>query len=285
MKNLATLLFCLSLSIIGQEVDASVVRFHGNYFHHIKGENNSKVLIFLHGGVTNSQFSDPSKIHETDFLLEGNELLIPTALDQKFDLLIPIKNDKLNWLTNHQYCFRVLADYLDSLNQYSTRYISGFSDGGTGSYKMFYDNTEYYDGLVVFNGFPQNKNFNKGVEYEKVKDKEVAFFSTFNDKIIPYEFLLMEYRKQKKSNANTYLYIKEGGHTYSAYDQNDLNLMFAIITSKTRNTKTETEPIHAFVKEDSMVEFYTFRKKINKKYGYAQVFETNKTQEKLHGNK
>ena len=156
-----TLLFCsLSLS---QVIDTTTVNYRGTQFYYIKCDTNTSVLTFLHGGVSNPIFNDTSKTLELKLLLEGNTSFVSSALKNGFDLVIPVTNDSMNWLTNHQYCHAILNSFIDSVKTYRTNYISGFSDGGSGSYKIFYDYSDCFDGLVVFNGYPQRKNFLKSV--------------------------------------------------------------------------------------------------------------------------
>lgn len=176
----------------------------------------------------------------------------------------------MNWLSNHQYCHEMIFAFLDSVNLYDKSFLSGFSDGGTGSYKMFYDNSDDYDGLLVFNGYPQHENFYQTVNYSNITDKRIFFLSTFSDKTIPYEFLLTEYCRQKTANSNTYLYVKEGAHSFKEYGIKEFELCFEVMVTKTGCT--QNEPIHAFIKDDQVVEFYPFRKKVTKKYGYGEEF-------------
>ena len=66
-----------------------------------------------------------------------------------FDIFIPIKNDSLNWIDNYEYCFEKFKLFVDSCKKvYSEIYISGFSDGGTGSYRIFYNHPDYFKGLI-----------------------------------------------------------------------------------------------------------------------------------------
>ena len=135
--------------------------------------------------------------------------------------------------------------------------------------------------MVIFNGYPQHKNFYLSVDYQKIDSKKVIFFSTFNDKIIPYEFLLTEYCKQKTSNSNTYLYLKNGDHSFAAYGQNEAKICFEILDSKI--TCAEKKPIQAFIVDDNVVEFYPYRKNIYKKYDYGyDYYLANQEQSKLY---
>jgi len=267
-----------------QLVDTAIVTIGKNTFYHIKSDQNSNVLIFLHGGVSNPRFANTTNIAGLHFLLEANQTFVASSLSNGFDLFIPVTNDSLNWVTNSQYCFDVFVHYLETSKSYTSKLISGFSDGGTGSYKMFYDNWGYFDGLVVFNGYPQHNNFYRKVEYQNVTDKKVIFFSTFDDEIIPYEFLLTEYCRQKEWNANTYLYVKQGRHSFFEYEQKEMDICFDVLTAKVNNRKKKV--IHAFVKDDKVVEFYPFRKKIFKKFGYGEeYYQTNQKQGKSYKKK
>lgn len=282
MKSQLTLVFLfLSLLTQAQFSDVKPTEFDGHYFFQIKSDNNTRAIIFLHGGMSNPAFQNHPSTQKLEFLLEGNSSFIDSALGNDFDLLIPIKDDKLNWVDNHEYSFQYLNQYFASKPQYTSLYISGFSDGGTGSYRMFYAHPDRFDGLMVFNGYPQKSNYNKDVDYTSVKDKKVLFLSTENDALIPYEFLLTEYCKQKKTNPNTYLYVAKGGHSFGAYRSNEIHEVFGILRSKNDNSKTEA--IHGFIRNDEVIHFYQFRKKIYRKYTYGKAYlEENGRQRKLH---
>jgi hypothetical protein len=276
------LIFCLTS--YAQDVDTSIVNYNGNKFYHLKVDTNTNILIFLHGGVNNPKFQDTSQVQKLNFLLEDNNLMISSALANGFNLLIPITNDSLNWLTNHNYCFKSISSYIDTFRKYSKKYISGFSDGGTGSYKIFYDNIQYFDGLAVFNGYPQHQNFYLNVNYKNTIDKKILFFSTLQDNVIPYEFLLTEYSKQKVYNTNTFLYIKTGAHTFADYDQKAINTCFNILTSKIKNSNNEA--VHGFLESDKLIELYVFRKMIVKRYNYGiDFYEENRKQRKKYNKK
>lgn len=273
--TLLILLFTLGLFSFAQQVENKVIEQGENKFYFLKQEGSNKLLIFLHGGVTNPKVLDTTIPPSIDFLLEGNKLFITEAQKNGFDVFIPIANDSLNWLSNHAYCFNFLKGFS---KEYNSTYISGFSDGGTGSYKIFYDYSSYFNGLAVFNGYPQHKNFNLKVDYSAAHNKPIAYFSTFKDQVIPYEFLLTEYCKQKEFNANTFLLVRAGGHSFGAYKAEDLRTCFDILQSKITNTKKEA--LHGYVKQDSLVEFYPFRKKVVKKFGYGEeYYQLNKIQE------
>lgn len=281
MKNLCLLLlFALWLNSKAQETDQSLSTFKNHNFYSIQSESSNKLLIFLHGGVNNPAFETNLSTPTLNFLLEDNKSFIDSAMYHGFDILLPVKDDSLHWLNNYPYCHDVFSDYINSNGQYSEVYISGFSDGGTGSYRIFYDHPDDYAGLIVFNGYPQHQNHHLNVNYAEVTDRKVLLFSTFNDDVILYEFLLTEYCKQKLTNPDTYLYITKGGHTFSDYDRQAIHQVFDMLSKKPDNS--ETKPIHGYVRGDTLIEFYPLRKKIYRKFGYGkETLEENRRQEKL----
>jgi len=261
-----------------QQIDTIVVKHKETMFYHIKHHENNNILIFLHGGINNPIFKDTTHDFGLDFLLENNDSFVANVVRNGFDIVIPVTNSKMNWLANHQYCFDVISGYIDSVNSYKSKYISGFSDGGSGSYKIFYDNLDYFKGLAVFNGYPQHDNFSHSVDYTKTTNKRIAFFATTKDKVIPYEFLLTEYSRQKKSNTNTYFYLKKGEHSFGEYRDKEINLCFDILTAKINCT--QKEPIHGFIRDNKVIEFYPFRKKVWKKYRYGKEFYLKNQEQK-----
>mgnify|MGYP000299188909 CR=1 FL=1 len=258
--------------------DTTIIKHNNNSYFFVSNGNNESLIIFLHGGLSNPYFINNPENIALDYLLEGSKVFIQSTIENKFDVLIPITNDSLNWVGNSAFCYRSITDVMASTKkEYKEIYISGFSDGGTGSYKLFYENQNFFDGLIVFNGYPQLDNFNNEVNYSTVIDKPVIYFGTKADKTIPYEFMLTEYIEQKQYNPNTYIYLANGGHSFSYYNLNDFNTLFDILKGSSYNLKTE--PIHGFVKNDQLVYFYKFRKSIMRKYSYGKEYYTlNKKQ-------
>lgn len=260
----------------GQATDISLIHSGGNKAYLISNPANNQILIFLHGGVNNPRFKADEDV-ALSFLLEENMPFVDSALSNGFDLLLPITNDSLNWLEDPEFCFNTIREFIKP--DYQQRYITGFSDGGTGSYKIFYIHPDYFDGLLVFNGYPQHRNFYQKVDYGKITDKKVVFVSTFKDQVIPYEFALTEYARQKEYNTNTYIYIQAGGHSFSSYNAHTFKVIFKILTSTT--SCNEREALHGYMASDTLVEFYPYRKKIVRQFAYGQGFyEENQRQRK-----
>lgn len=275
MKNAFLIVLLLFSTFVSSQV---MEDFQSNKIFKFINTENDKLIVFLHGGVQNPYFKDPTQSITLDYLLEENQSFIDVSKANNFDLIVPIVNDKFNWLDKPDASFQIIKEYINSLpKSYKEIYISGFSDGGTGSFKIFYSNPEYFNGLIVFNGYPQHSNFYKKVDYSKISDKKVLFFGTIEDETIPYEFLLTEYSKQKKYNPNTYLYVKEGNHSFFNYNENDLKELFDILKGDIKNTKTEV--VHGYVKNDEVIEVYPYRKKILRMYNFEpEIFKENKQQ-------
>lgn len=276
--TLLLLIYFISLGAISQNIE----NFNGNSFYKISDSLNEKTLIFLHGGVENPIFDQTANKISLNYIVENNKDFLTQASEHGFNIIIPITNDSMNWLENPQKTFIELKKIITHANFGAQKvYISGFSDGATGSFKMFYQNSDYFEGLIVFNGYPQHKNFYKTVDYKKVENKKVVFFSTDKDKVIPYEFLLTEYCSQKISNPNTFIYLSSGGHSFARYTKSDFEKLFDILTGQNENK--EKEPIQGFIKNDSLVKLYPFRKKIVRKYGFGkEVYEENRRQQKKY---
>tara|TARA_B110000261_G_scaffold153630_1_gene184424 strand:- start:784 stop:1644 length:861 start_codon:yes stop_codon:yes gene_type:complete len=282
MKNIILGLFCcIALNGFAQTIDTNVVDFEGNRFFHLSHDSNRKLLIFLHGGVSNPYFKQAKEKIELRFLVENNKDLVTHALIDGYDLLVPVSNSNLDWISNPEFCFKAFDKYLSqSPKKYKEIVLSGFSDGGTGSFKIFYQHPGYFSGLIVFNGYPYYKNFADSVDYSAVTNKKVLFIGTKFDKTTPYEFMLTEYCKQKAFNPDTYIYVTNGGHEFHDYDGAEIKIIFSMLDTKPDNT--ETIVVHGYIRNDSLVKFYEFRKEIVRKYGFGDGFyKVNKVQKDL----
>jgi predicted esterase len=271
LRIIASILFLLfSIGSFSQKPAKAILdSVDGNSYYSLSDASNKRLLVFLHGGVNNPYFNQaPDKI-TVNYLLEGNLSFINQAQLRGFDMVLPITNSAFNWLEKPQESFVILESIIENSGvEYDEIYISGFSDGGTGSYKIFYLHPNFFNGLVMFNGYPQHANFYQSVNYESVKHRKVLFFGTYDDKIIPYEFLLTEYCGQKKTNPNTFIYLTNGAHGFANYGENDLTEVFKILTGENENTKKET--LQGFIENDQLIEFYPFRKKVLRKYNFGK---------------
>ncbi|QNR25173.1 hypothetical protein [Croceimicrobium hydrocarbonivorans] len=279
--SLLILSFLLSYNSFGQnQLKPELKTIGNNSFFEISNDSNSKLLVFLHGGLNNPYFRRSADSIDFDYLIEANTEFVNQSVINGFDLIVAISKDSLNWLQNPKTSLKILKEILNQSGKENREiYIAGFSDGGTGSFKMFYSDPDYFAGLIVFNGYPQHKNFNKTVNYQSIENKKILFFSTYKDKVIPYEFLIDAYCAQKKSNSNTFIYLASGDHSFSSYDRDDLKEVFEILLDQ--NSNTEKIPIQGFIKNDKVITLYPFRKKILRQFGFGkELYEANRKQEK-----
>lgn len=283
MRLFTALLLFITCNCFAQNAFKSDLKsVNDNFYFAISEKENSKLLIFLHGGISNPYFNQDINKIAFNYIIENNNSFIEKAEENEYDVILPIKNDTHNWLKEPNESFKILKEIINTTNKkYSQIILSGHSDGGTGSLKIFYSNPDFFSGLVIFNGYPQHNSFYKNADYKSITTKPIVFYSTLDDEIIPYEFLLTEYCQQKKSNPNTFLYLGEGDHNFSNYSANDFTQLFSILNGDIQNENTEETPIHGFVKNDSLITFYPFRKKITRKFGYGKIFlKENKKQSK-----
>lgn len=273
----------LPLSVFSQhESKVELYDLDGTYYYSVSHDSNDKLLIFLHGGVNNPYFDQNVKDIKMDYLIEGNLDFLNSANEQGFDIIIPIANGELNWLDQPESVYRFIEDMMEGFdNDYQEIYISGFSDGGTGSFKIFYTHPDFFDGLIIFNGYPQHSNFYRSVDYKSGTNKKILFIGTTKDEVIPYEFLITEYCSQKSINPNTFIYLTDGKHSFKSYSLDDFKEVFDILNSK--NSCLETKAIQGFIKNDQLIELYPYRKKIVRQYNYGKdIYLENQKQLKQY---
>ena len=245
-------------------------------YHYLPAKKQSdKLLIYLHGSV--SQYKDlkaPRSV-SLDELTEGNSSFVSTVQEKGYDVVMPIAFNEFNWLDSNGYVYiDALLDELTS--NYSKVIISGFSDGGTGAYRMFYDHPERFDGLIVYNGYPQHEYFSEKVDYSSVTSKPVIFSSTKEDKTIPYEFLLVEYRRQRMVNTNCHFSLLDGGHDFSAYSKHDI-LKDLVLLEQPLGKAPHSDSLTVYaafdgiISNDRLLEVFPFRKSVGKQFGMTEI--------------
>lgn len=253
-------------------VEVGTVRL---YYHYMPSKKpNRGLVVFLHGSVSAYKNKAVSEAVGVAELLEGNVDFLPTLEEQGYDVVLPIAHNEYNWL---ELKGNVLIDSVIGryAQQYEHVYISGFSDGGTGAYRQYYGNRYGYSGLIVFNGYPQLGNFHTKVRYERHKGKSVVFVSQANDKVVPYEFLLTEYRRQKVTNAATYMLITEGKHEFVSYKKRDIERIIGLVKEGAPKDMLDGEedsvwvyaPVDGYMRHDSVLEVYSYRARVCKGYG------------------
>lgn len=264
-----------SISILASTLDS--IKVDNTYLFYYKitsGQNNSKLLIYLHGGVSQFKEKDsPVQVPPLE-LLEGNTEFLPVVKEEGYDVIIPIAYNQYNWLEDdgERFVDQLRATYAD---KYTQVYISGFSDGGTGAFRFFYNAPGKYNGVIVFNGYPQLQNYYKKADHLKAIGKNIIYCSTESDKVIPYEFLLVEFRRQQMVNENTYFLLREGGHAFTSYHQEDFKLCFQLLGKSNMQTTTSAgiiqvyPPVDGFIVDGEVKAIYPFRKKTGKNYSMS----------------
>lgn len=282
------LLLCIcSKAVFSQGLDFRIGE-QRIYYHLLKTkESHERLLIFLHGSVAAYKEKTESILVGTEELLEGNAALVPFFNARGYDILIPVAFGEFNWLDpkGTQVIEQIFREYG---NTYKEIYIAGFSDGGTGAYRYFYSQPDRYRGLIVFNGYPQLQNFYRKVDYKNNTTKPVIFHSQYQDKVVPYEFLLTEYRRQKMCNPHCYFRINEGRHEFIRYSEADFALCETLLRQVLPEKKNSPDSLwiypapDAYMYGDSIVEIYSFRTKTAKQYGMKkeeyQVEQVKNTQ-------
>lgn len=283
------LLACLMLfsSIIVKASEIRIIEINQTtlYYHFCKSVKPSKkLLFFLHGSISVFKGQTESKPKDLNELLEFNKDFIQTFEQKGYDIIIPIAYNEYNWLEKKGELF--IDSLYKSFNEnYSEIYMSGFSDGATGAFKYFYNQPNKYKGLLLFNGFPQHNNYYKNVDYKKIFDHKILFIAQKHDKVVPYEFMLTEYRRQKITNSETYFMLLEGKHNFDTYRDLDFENCIKLLEASPTIIKISSDslwiypPVDGFMLENKLIETYPFRSSIARKFGMKKSeYKTNLTQ-------
>lgn len=265
-------LFFCSLRIYAAQLDSMMIGKDKLYQHHVIRPQNKNLIIFLHGAISQYKNKKESKIIPLDTLIEANKAFISTFTDFGNNLLFPIAYNQHNWLdsTGDNYISKLIEKYA---KKHENIYICGFSDGGTGAYRYFHKYHQKLNGFVIFNGFPQFENQHLQTNYKKITGKKIIYVSQHDDELIPVEFSLVDYRRQKIINQDTYFIVSQGAHEFGKYTEVDFFRIVDLLNKPTfasKNNQTDFwiyPPIDALIINNEILEVYTFRKKLGKKFG------------------
>lgn len=260
--------FVILISFITHSYAQELFKTDSFSYYQIDGSSKSKALIFLHGSVSYYLNVEPEQTQFSE-LLEGNSYFLNSF--SEYSIYMPVVSKSFNWLNTAT--VSSLFQNIPNISGFDTLIIAGFSDGGTGAYRMFYTAQDSFDGLVVFNGYPQSEWFNKKVDYSLNIHKPVVFVSQHGDKVLRYEFLMTEYRIQKIYNSKTYLYITQGKHEYGKYTKQDFTTIKSCLTDDIKSNFNQMGlPIDGFVRQNIVFEMYYFRKRIGKRYSITNEY-------------
>lgn len=283
--------FCVFLisQFKAENLDSLYLNKQKLYYHTSKSQIASKRLfIFLHTNLEGFQGKTENKALTIDSLLGKNQAIIQSFNSNGIDLLVPQEYNEYSWLKEkgEEFITILIASHK---KRYESIIIGGFSEGGTAAYRIFYKNPEKFSALILFNAYPQQDYYNKSVDYTKVTNKKIFFVSQKNDKLLPYEFLLMEYRRQKLVNSESYFYLQEGKHEFN-YDLKFFNeLIQKLNYSNNSNISKEGfiwvyPPIDGLIFDHEVINLVDFRKSYSERYEidikeYKSQVESKKTLE------
>lgn len=294
LKNIAArvslgLLLCLGYSLVlAGDIRKIEINQTTLYYHYYQSDRPaSKLIVFLHGAVAAYQGQTESTPKDIAQLLESNNDFITTLNESGYDVLLPIAYNDYNWLSasGELYLDSLLGQYR---NAYSTLILAGFSDGATGAYKYFYTHPDAVNGLWLFNGYPQHQNFNRKVNPSTYTGYNILYVAQENDKVIPYEFLLTEYKRQKITNAATYFMLLQGKHEFSTYTKSDFEKCLSLLEYEADDHKMTSDstwiypPADGYLVNNKLLEIYSIRSSVARNFGMdKQMLETIQSETRL----
>jgi hypothetical protein len=246
-------------------------------FHYFEYKGKGKgLIIFLHGSV-NYFLSKSIEDVEPEDLLENNSDFLKVFKD--YDIVLPLVNSNFNWLDS-AHSKNIVKEFI-AINPTVQAVLAGFSDGGTGAFKLMHASPGTFSSVWMFGAFPQHRWFTRNLDRSQLKGTEMHFIGSYTDKTCPYEFSLLEYLKQKQHNEYTYFHLVSGSHRFSTYDSSlffklEWHLQYKVQTSfeSQKNTFIRLLPFPGECKNDTVLRLYYFRKRILRKYGLPMELNT-----------
>lgn len=230
----------------------------------IKSENERKgTVIFLHGSVKFFITKSTDDITLND-LIESNKYILPVLKD--YDLILPVANQHFNWLNKEQ-SEKINQSLRTICGSESNVCIAGFSDGGSGAFKLIHSSGNFYQKAVLFNAYPQHGWFTRNLQFNS--NTSITFVAGKQDKTVPYEFPLIEYLKLKCINPSTRFIMTDNAHSFETYDSAFLNSVFCASTPDLDQSKA---PFPGLIINENLIELYPFRASVIRKYGLKKDF-------------
>lgn len=265
------LLICPIFSF-SASIDSLMIGADKLYQHHIIRPQNKNLMIFLHGSISQFKNKKNSSVIPLDTLIEENTSFVNTFTDFGINMVFPIAHNQHNWLesSGDEYLSKIIEKYA---KKHENIYICGFSDGATGAYRYFHKFSEKLNGLILFNGFPQYENQHLQTDHKKISGKKIIYVSQYDDEVVPYEFSMVDYRRQKIVNQDSYLMIAKGAHEFKTYTEVEFYRIVDLLNKPGFSGKSTLEdfwiypPIDALIINNEILEIYPFRKKIGKQFG------------------
>ncbi|QQT28672.1 hypothetical protein I6I99_15015 [Sphingobacterium multivorum] len=160
-----------------------------SFFIHLPNNYNPKkkypLLFFLHGAVRSNALID---YQFADWNLGGwNRYYTKYAAQNDVILVFPRGSRQYNWMTSNEGFF-MIPEMLESIKKAvnvddNKVFISGHSNGGTGSFSYLMKQPTQFAGFYGFNTYP--KIFTGGTFVENIKNRSFINFSTDEDYYYP----------------------------------------------------------------------------------------------------
>jgi len=284
MNKLLYLLLFLSPSFtFSASIDSLMIGNDKLYQHHIIRPQNKNLMIFLHGSISQFKNKKKSNLIPLDTLIEENSSFVNTFTDFGINLVFPIAYNQHNWLesSGDEYLSKIIEKYA---KKHENIYICGFSDGGTGAYRYFHKFHEKLNGMILFNGFPQYENQHLKANHKLKSGKKIIYVSQYEDEVVPYEFSIVDYRRQKIVNQDTYLMISKGAHEFKTYTEVEFYRIIDLLNKPGFSGKRSFKdfwihpPSDALIINNENFEIYLYRKKIGKQFGMNKQEYTSQQQ-------
>lgn len=159
-----------------------------SYFVHLPENYNPQkkypVLLFLHGAVRHTSFSD---FQTKSNLKYWNRFYTKYADKNNVILIFPSANKEYNWMTSNKGFFMVptiVRQIKKAINIDDNKiFISGHSNGATGSFSYLMKDPSLFAGFYGFNTHP--RVFTGGTFIENMKNRSFINFSTDQDYYYP----------------------------------------------------------------------------------------------------
>lgn len=212
-----------------------------SYFIHLpKGYDPAKsypILFFLHGAVRYNEFAD----YQTKSVLDGwNRFYTEFADRQGVVLVFPSGSKQYNWMIPDDGFFlipSIVKEIKQAINIDDNKiFVSGHSNGATGSFSYLMKQPTPFAGFYGFNTYP--KVFTGGTFIENARNRSFISFSTDQDYYYPpaANDALTILMKKIKVDYKDYRY-NGFPHWFPAFDESRAahEILFADLVQRTRN--------------------------------------------------
>ena len=225
--------YSLSLKINDTLTSSYFVHLPKNY----NPEKEYSALLFLHGAVHYNTFS---KFQTKSNLKYWNRFYTKYSNENDVILIFPQGNKEYNWMTSDKGFFmipKIIRQLKRAINIDNNKiFISGHSNGATGSFSYLMKDPTLFAGFFGFNTQP--KVFTGGTFIENIKNRSFINFSTDQDYYYPVEANDSLSNLCRRINADYKDYRYNGfPHWFPEFDESEpaYKIIFDDINSRSRN--------------------------------------------------